>query len=79
MLAQDFERYANLSKYFYALPHFTFLYDEVISPKFDIEEDIVLEYAMSSFGGVCDGSLYINTHDDFYVENEDVEIRYVGS
>lgn len=29
-------------------------------------------------GGVCDGNSCINTHDDFYVENEDVGIRSVA-
>ena len=75
LLAHNFERYANLSKDVCVFPHFAISYDEVISPKFDVEEDIVLEYAISSFGGVCDASLYINTHDEFYVEKEDVVIR----
>ena len=77
-LAHDFGRYENPSKDFCALPCFAFSYAKVISPKFDAEEDLVSKYAMSSFGGVCDGSLYINTHDDFYVEKEDVEIRSIA-
>lgn len=77
LLDHDFERYASLSKDVCAFPHFSFSYDEVISPKFDAKEDVVSQYAMSSFEGVCDGSLYINTHDDFYVEKKDVEIRFV--
>lgn len=78
LLAHDFERYANLYKDAYALPRFAILYGEVISPKFDVEEDVVLEYALSSLGGVCDGNLYINTLDNFYVENENVGIRFVS-
>ena len=79
LLAHDFERYENLSKDVCTFPLFSFSYDEVISPKFYAKEDIILEYSMSSLGGVCDGSSYINTHDDFNVEKKYVEIGYVSS
>lgn len=41
LLDHDFERYANLSKDACVVPHFAFPYGEVISPKFDVEEDVV--------------------------------------
>lgn len=80
LLAHDFERYANLSKDACILKCYANSCGEVSSPKFDVEEDVVLEYAMSTLGGVCDGSLYVNAPNDFHVEKKSIEIRSdVGS
>ena len=78
LLDHDFQRYANQPKDVCVLTCYANSCDEVSSPKFDVEEDVVSEYAMSGLGGVCDSNLYVNTHSDFYVENEDTEIGSVA-
>ena len=42
LFTQEFERYAKLSEDVYALPCFSSSYDGLLSPKFDVEEDIIL-------------------------------------
>ena len=44
LLTLDFDRYANLSKDVCSLPCFALSCDEVFSPQFDVEENLVLEY-----------------------------------
>jgi hypothetical protein len=79
LLAHDFQRYANQPKDAYVLTCYANSCDEVSSPKYDDEEDVILEYAMSGLGGVCDSNLYVNAHNNFYVENEDIEMSSVAS
>ena len=79
LLALDFERYESLSQDVCAFPCFSSSYDEVISPKSDIEEDVNLEYVESSFEGVFDESSNVHAHYDTYLEEEDVKIGYVAS
>ena len=77
LLAHDFKRYANQSKDACVLTRYAFPCNEVVSPKYDVEEGTVSEYDMPGLGGVCDHNLYINAHNDFYVENENRGVRSV--
>ena len=74
LLAHDFERYANQSKDACVLTRYANSCGKVNSPKFDVEEDVVSECAMSSVGGVCDSNLYISTRDDYHVKNAGIRV-----
>ena len=56
LLAHDFERYANQSKDACILTCYANSCDEVISPNYDVEEDTILEYVMSSVESICDSN-----------------------
>lgn len=80
LLAHDFERYANQSRDACALTRYANSYGEVMSPIFDVEDDVdvVSYFSMSTLGGVCDDNSCITTYDDMYVENKDVKIGSIA-
>lgn len=64
LLACDCERYVNASKDALDLPCYIFSQDEVLSPKFYVEDNTKSEHYVSSFGGVYENSSNVNRHDD---------------
>lgn len=71
LLARDFEKHVSVSKDLHIFPHNISSFNQVTSPKFDVEREVKSEQSLLDCGGVYDNTSNVFVHEDL-LDVEDV-------